>query len=137
MVERSLAASSARGYHWRNISEARSQAKGIERAVCIMKKGSMPIGWHLNAIAMPGLRWNPPFGYLIGHVYRTYNAYCTVRERLEAPLRTLREKRGGQGSWVFETNSPFKMAWSAFGVVPFSRHEICDWWRLFGIPVFC
>ena len=24
------------------------------------------------------------------------------------------------------------MAWSAFGVVPFSRHEVCDWWRLFG-----
>ena len=21
----------------------------------------MPIGWHLSAIAMPGLRWNPPF----------------------------------------------------------------------------
>ena len=21
----------------------------------------MPTGWHLNAIAMPGLRWNPPF----------------------------------------------------------------------------
>ena len=28
------------------------------------------------------------------------------------------------------------MAWSAFGVVPFSRHEVCDWWRLFGVPVF-
>ena len=39
LVERGLAASSARGYHWRNISEARPQAKGIERAVCIMKEG--------------------------------------------------------------------------------------------------
>ena len=29
------------------------------------------------------------------------------------------------------------MAWSAFGVVPFSRHEVCDWWRLFGVPIFC
>ena len=57
----------------------------------------MPIGWHLNAFAMPGLRWNPPFGIFGGHVYRT-------------------------------------MAWSAFGVVPFSRHEVCDWWRLFGYP---
>ena len=28
LVERGLAASSARGYHWRNISEARPQAKG-------------------------------------------------------------------------------------------------------------
>ena len=30
----------------------------------------------------------------------------------------------------FETNSSFKMAWSAFGVVPFSRHEVCDWWSV-------
>ena len=29
------------------------------------------------------------------------------------------------------------MAWSAFGAVPFSRHEVYDWWRFFGVPVFC
>ena len=29
------------------------------------------------------------------------------------------------------------MAQSAFGVLPFPRHEVCDWWRLFGVPVFC
>ena len=28
--------------------QRQDQAKGIERAVCIMKEGSMPIGWHLN-----------------------------------------------------------------------------------------
>ena len=56
----------------------------------------MPIGWHLNAIAMPGLRWNPPFlGYLVGHVYRTYNAYCEGKAG-STPLERLREKRGGQ-----------------------------------------
>ena len=94
---------------------------------------------------MPGLALESPLlGYLVGHVYRTYNAYCEGKAG-STPLERLREKRGGQaprsypfgGSWIFETNSSFKMAWSAFGVVPFSRHEVCDWWRLFGVPVFC
>ena len=93
-VERGLAASSARGYHWRNISEARPQAKGIERAVCIMKEGIYGIGWHLNAIAMPGLE-SPLLGYLVGHVFRTYNAYCEGKAG-STPLERLREKREGQ-----------------------------------------
>ena len=33
MVSRGLAKSNARAYHWRNISEYRPQAKGVERAV--------------------------------------------------------------------------------------------------------
>ena len=53
LVERGLAASSARGYHWRNISEARPQAKAIERAVCIMKEGiyanKLALERHCNA----------------------------------------------------------------------------------------
>ena len=39
MVSRGLAKSNARAYHWRNISEYRPQAKGVERAVCIAKEG--------------------------------------------------------------------------------------------------
>ena len=145
LVERGLAASSARGYHWRNISEARPQAKGIERAVCIMKEGIyanwLALERHCNArIALE----SPLLGYLVGHVYRTYNAYCEGKAG-STPLERLREKRGGQAPrsypfgavGFFETNSPCKMAWSAFGVVPFSRHEVCDWWRLFGVPIFC
>ena len=69
--------SAARGYHWRNISEARPQAKGIERAVCIMKEGIyanwLALERHCNArIALE----SPLLGYLVGHVYRTYNAFC-------------------------------------------------------------
>ena len=96
LVERGLAASSARGYHWRNISEARPQAKGIERAVCIMKEGIyanwLALERHCNArIALE----SPLLGYLVRHVYRTYKHI--VRERLGAPpLERLREKRGGQ-----------------------------------------
>ena len=39
MISRGLAKSNARAYHWRNISEYRPQAKGVERAVCIAKEG--------------------------------------------------------------------------------------------------
>ena len=39
MVSRGLAKSNARAYPWRNISEYRPQAKGVERAVCIAKEG--------------------------------------------------------------------------------------------------
>ena len=96
LVERGLAASSARGYHWRNISEARPQAKGIERAVCIMKEGIyanwLALERHCNArIALE----SPLLGYLVGHVKRTYNAYCEGKAG-STPLERLREKRGGQ-----------------------------------------
>ena len=67
LVERGLAASSARGYHWRNISEARLQAKGIERDLC-----------------QSGLRWNPPF-WDIWWDMSTGRTTHTVRERLGAP----------------------------------------------------
>ena len=53
----------------------------------------MPTGWHLNAIAMPGLRWNPPFWDIWWD--RTYNAYCEGKAG-STPLERLREKRGGQ-----------------------------------------
>ena len=99
LVERGLAASSARGYHWRNISEARLQAKGIERAVCIMKEGIyanwLALERHCNArIALE----SPLLGYLVGHVYRTYNAYCEGKAG-STPLERLREKRGGPKKW--------------------------------------
>ena len=39
LVAKGLARSNMRSFHWRNISEYRPQAKGIERAVCIAKEG--------------------------------------------------------------------------------------------------
>ena len=111
LVERGLAASSARGYHWRNISEARPQAKGIERAVCIMKEGIyanwLALERHCNArIALE----SPLLGYLVGHVYRTYNAYCEGKAG-SSPLERLREKRGGQAPRSYP-----------FGAVGFLKH---------------
>ena len=49
LVSKGLGKSNVRAFHWRNISEYRPQAKGIERAVCIV-----PIGLHLNSIANVG-----------------------------------------------------------------------------------
>ena len=40
MISRGLSKSNARAYHWRNISEYRPQAKGVERAVRLAKEGS-------------------------------------------------------------------------------------------------
>ena len=37
LVEKGLRKSNARAYHWRNISEYRPQAKGVERAVGILQ----------------------------------------------------------------------------------------------------
>ena len=91
LVERGLAASAARGYHWRNISEARPQAKGIERAVCTMKEGIyanwLALERHCNArIALE----SPLLGYLVGDVYRPTTHFA--REKLGAPpLERLRD----------------------------------------------
>ena len=71
LVERGLAAGSARGYHCANWS-------ALER--------------HCNArIALE----SPLLGCLVGHVYRTYNAYCEGKAG-STLLERLREKRGGQ-----------------------------------------
>ena len=86
LVERGLTASLARGYHWRNFSEARPQVKGTERAVCIMKEGIyanwLALERHCNArIALD----SPLLGCLVGHVYRIDNAYCEGKTGSTAP----------------------------------------------------
>ena len=46
---------------------------------------------------MPGLRWNSPFGYLVGYVHKTYIVYCEGKAG-STPLERLREKQGGQAT---------------------------------------
>ena len=126
-------------------SEARPQAKGIERAVCIMKEGIyanwLALERHCNArIALE----SPLLGYLVGHVYRTYNAFCEGKAG-STPLERLRDVRGGQAprSYPFGAVGFVKpvhaqqMAWSAFGVVSLPRDEVLYWGRLLGLPVHC
>ena len=96
LMQRSLRESNCRGFHWRNISENRPQAKGVERAVGIMKEGLFTNWLALEAhLGMRLALESPLMGYLVGYTYRTFNGFCE-RKRGGTPLESLREKRGGQ-----------------------------------------
>ena len=96
LMHRALRESICRSFHWRNISENRPQAKGIERAVCIMKEGMFSTWLALESHCGVRLALESPLlGYLVGYTYRTYNVFCE-RKKGGTPLESLREKRGGQ-----------------------------------------
>ena len=96
LMQRSLRESNCRGFHWRNISENRPQAKGVERAVGIMKEGLFTNWLALEAhLGMRLALESPLMGYLVGYTYRTFNGFCE-RKWGGTPLESLREKRGGQ-----------------------------------------
>ena len=92
----SLQKSDCRSFHPRNISEYRPQAKGMERAIGILKEGLFT-NWlaledHVGArLALE----SPLFGFLVGYTYRTHNAFCT-KLKGGTPLEAMRERRGGQ-----------------------------------------
>ena len=70
MVSRGLAKSNARAYHWRNISEYRPQAKGVERAVCIAKEGIYTNWLAFESKCQCRIALESPLvGYLVGYVY--------------------------------------------------------------------
>ena len=53
----------------------------------------MPTGWHLNAIAMPGLHWTPPFGISGGACL--WGVQRTLRGKgQEHPLGTFERETG-------------------------------------------
>ena len=77
LMQRSLRESNCRGFHWRNISEDRPQAKGVERAVGIMKEGLFTNWLALEAhLGMRLALESPLMGYLVGYTYRTFNGFC-------------------------------------------------------------
>ena len=73
-------------YHWRNISEYRPQAKGVERAVGIAKEGIYTnwLAFESKCQCRIALE-SPLLGYLVGYVYRTFNIFCD-RYRSGTPL---------------------------------------------------
>ena len=76
LMQRSLRESNCRGFHWRNISENRPQAKGVERAVGIMKEGLFTNWLALEAhLGMRLALESPLMGYLVGYTYRTFNGF--------------------------------------------------------------
>ena len=105
LVAKGLSKPNARAYHWRNISEYRPQAKGVERAVGIAKEG-IYTNWlafeqHCQCrIALV----SPLLGYLVGYVYRTFDVFCD-QKRSGTPLERLRDSRGGQKPSSFPLES--------------------------------
>ena len=96
MVSRGLAKSNARAYHWRNISEYRPQAKGVERAVCIAKEGIYTNWLAFESKCQCRIALESPLvGYSVGYVYRTFNIFCD-RYSSGTPLERMREAPGGQ-----------------------------------------
>ena len=118
MVSRGLAKSNARAYHWRNISEYRPQAKGVERAVGIAKEGIYTnwLAFESKCQCRIGLE-SPLLGYLVGYVYRTFNIFCD-RYRSGTPLERMREARGGQ-----------KPASFPFGMIGFAKPVLLGPWK--------
>ena len=72
LMAKGLTKSNMRSFHWRNISEYRPQAKGIERAVGIAKEGIYTnwLAFEEHCQCRIALE-SPLLGYLIGYVYRT------------------------------------------------------------------
>ena len=73
LMAKGLTKSNMRSFHWRNISEYRPQAKGIERAVGIAKEGIYTnwLAFEEHCQCRIALE-SPLLGYLIGYVYRTF-----------------------------------------------------------------
>ena len=95
LVNAALMKSNCRSFHPRHVAVARPQAKRLERFVGICREGVfanwLALQEHLKVrLALEA----PVLGYLIGHVYRTYNAFQS-REG-GTPLERLRGVRRSQ-----------------------------------------
>ena len=113
-----MAKSNARAYHWRNISEYRPQAKGVERAVCIAKESIYTNWLAFESKCQCRIALESPLvGYLVGYVYRTFNIFCD-RYRSGTPLDRMREARGGQ-----------KPASFLFGMLGFAKPVLLEPWE--------
>ena len=118
LVEKGLRKSNARAYHWRNISEYRPQAKGVERAVGIAKEGVYTnwLAFEQHCQCRIALE-SPLLGYLVGYVYRTFDVFCD-QKRSGTPLERLRDSRGGQKPSSFP-----------FGMIGFSKPVLLAPWK--------
>ena len=78
LMAKGLSKSNARAYHWRNISEYRPQAKGVERAVGVAKEGIYTnwLAFEQHCQCRIALESSPLLGYLVGYVYRTFDVFC-------------------------------------------------------------
>ena len=115
LMAKGLTKSNMRSFHWRNISEYRPQAKGIERAVGIAKEGIYTnwLAFEEHCQCRIALE-SPLLGYLIGYVYRTFDIFCEQRQS-GTPLEKMRGARGGQ-----------KPSSHPFGMIGFVKPVLLD-----------
>ena len=118
LMAKGLTKSNMRSFHWRNISEYRPQAKGIERAVGIAKEGIYTnwLAFEEHCQCRIALE-SPLLGYLIGYVYRTFDIFCEQRQS-GTPLEKMRGARGGQ-----------KPSSHPFGMIGFVKPVLLDPWK--------
>ena len=118
LMAKGLSKSNARAYHWRNISEYRPEAKGVERAVGIAKEGIYTnwLAFEQHCQCRIALE-SPLLGYLVGYVYRTFDVFCD-QKRSGTPLERLRDSRGGQKPSSFP-----------FGIIGFSKPAVLAPWK--------
>ena len=118
LMAKGLTKSNMRSFHWRNISEYRPQAKGIERAVGIAKEGIYTnwLAFEEHCQCRIALE-SPLLGYLIGYVYRSFDIFCEQRQS-GTPLEKMRGARGGQ-----------KPSSHPFGMIGFVKPVLLDPWK--------
>ena len=118
LMAKGLTKSNMRSFHWRNISEYRPQAKGIERAVGIAKEGIYTnwLAFEEHCQCRIALE-SPLLGYLIGYVHRTFDIFCEQRQS-GTPLEKMRGARGGQ-----------KPSSHPFGMIGFVKPVLLDPWK--------
>ena len=81
LVENGLRKSDVRVYYYRNISEYRLQAKGVERAVGIAKEGIYTDWLAFEQYCQCRIALESPLlGYLVGYVYRTFDVFLRSEE---------------------------------------------------------
>ena len=127
MTSRGLSKSNESAYHWRNVSEYRPQAKGVERAVCMAKEGIYTKWLAFEEHRQCRIALEPPLlGYLTGYVYRTFNVFCEQNQSQSgAPLDRMRDARGGQKPSSFP-----------FGMIGFVKPVLLEPWKGQGL-VLC
>ena len=117
-MAKGLTKSNMRSFHWRNISEYRPQAKGIERAVGIAKEGIYTNWLAFEEPCQCRIALESPLlGYLIGYVYRTFDIFGEQRQS-GTPLEKMRGARGGQ-----------KPSSHPFGMIGFVKPVLLDPWK--------
>ena len=113
LMAKGLTKSNMRSFHWRNISEYRPQAEGIERAVGFAKEGIYTNWLAFEEHCQCRIALESP---LLGY-FRTFDIFCEQRQS-GTPLEKMRGAREGQK----QSSHPFSM-------IGFVKPVLLDPWK--------